>query len=544
MLARKLSSLWLPTLVAVLGLALSGLAWGRLMAERQELGRVAVEAVARHGRRVIESQAERRLEALRSQAAFWARFGPQPLEEWRSDTQLLIANFPGLDWIAWVRDSGDALRFASLNGSSPPPSDLREAARAHVGAAGVEGPVHDEAGRPHYRVYLPIEHGPGLGVLVASLDVGALVDPVLRNPAPGYAISVSWGDEQLLHRGEPASRLPPGWRARGEVAIGPGAVWTVSHAPTEATATSMLTPLPHYLLATGVVLSLALAALLHQWRLNRRTIRFLDTSNRALDARIREATSKDAELRLLNQQLERRVAARTEELRRAVEDLEAFNTSVSHDLRSPLGAILTFTGILEEESGPGLDAEARQMLERIRQSAESGLELLEGLLALARAGRGELELEPVDMTELARSAFAETAASAQRTGLDLDLGELPPARVDASLVGDVFKNLFSNAIKYTRRREKARIQVGGRREPGENVYFVADNGVGFDMRFQKKLFGVFERLHAREEYEGTGVGLAMVARIVRRHGGRVWAEGAVDRGACFYFSLPREEEGA
>jgi two-component system sensor kinase len=182
---------------------------------------------------------------------------------------------------------------------------------------------------------------------------------------------------------------------------------------------------------------------------------------------------------------------------------------------------------------------------RIRGSAERSIDLLEGLLKLSRAGRTELEIEPLDMNALAREAFAQARAGpAGEGGLDFVLEPLPPARGDRALIGSVFVNLLGNAAKYTRGREKRRIVVSGSPRGDVNVYAVSDNGVGFDDRHASKLFGAFERLHPSDRFEGAGIGLAIVARIVQRHGGRVWAEGRPEQGATFFFSLPPSDGDA
>jgi two-component system sensor kinase len=224
-----------------------------------------------------------------------------------------------------------------------------------------------------------------------------------------------------------------------------------------------------------------------------------------------------------------------------VTELEAFNYSISHDLRTPLSAILNFTAILEEDfSDRPLDDDGLEMLSRIRRSALRASTLLEDLLQLSRAGRATLKREPVDMTALAREMFAQARAAEGGVNVELDLHPLPDAVGDRTLLGEVLANLFSNALKYSRRQSDRRVEVRGRVDGDECVYEVIDNGQGFDMRFADKLFGLFERLGADENVEGTGVGLAMVARIVKRHGGRVWAEGSPGKGARFAFSVPRD----
>jgi len=293
-------------------------------------------------------------------------------------------------------------------------------------------------------------------------------------------------------------------------------------------------------LAGGLLLAAAAGAIVFLLQLSRRQARMLAETRRALETRMLEAREAEASLRRLSEDLEQRVRSRTRLLESTMSDLEALNFSVSHDLRSPIGAVLNFVMILEEEHREQLDASGREILARIRASAERAIQLLEGLLRLSRAGRAELTVEPLDMTALAREAFAQAHEEGE---VEFVLRPLPPTRGDRALIGTVLVNLLGNAIKYTRGREKRHVEVSGFRNEAENVYAVSDDGVGFDARFASKLFGAFERLHPPGEFEGAGIGLAVVARIVLRHGGRVWAEGSPEQGATFFFSLPDGEEG-
>jgi PAS domain S-box-containing protein len=243
-------------------------------------------------------------------------------------------------------------------------------------------------------------------------------------------------------------------------------------------------------------------------------------------------------LRQLNLELEQRVRSRTAELEAANKELEAFNYSVSHDLRAPLRAIDGFARILEEDFAPQLGDEGRRVLGVIVREERRMEALVNDLLRLSRLGRQVLDLQPVDMHELALIVAEPLLAEAGSRVVRLKVGELPVARADAGLIRQVLSNLLDNAFKFTNRRPVAEITVGGREENGETVYFVSDNGAGFDMARIDRLFGVFQRLHSDEEFKGTGVGLALVRRIVQRHGGRVWAEGRVGEGAKFFFALP------
>jgi signal transduction histidine kinase len=234
--------------------------------------------------------------------------------------------------------------------------------------------------------------------------------------------------------------------------------------------------------------------------------------------------------------LEQRVEARTAELSAVNKELESFSYSVSHDLRAPLRAIAGFVQILEEDHGASLNADARRSLERVKANATRMGQLIDDLLAFAQIGRVAITRQRVDLNHIAHTIAEEAAAAAERP-VTLVIEPLPPCVGEPVLLQQVFANLLSNAVKFSARAERPEITVGAT-GGGEITYFVRDNGAGFDERFAEKLFGVFQRLHRTAEFEGTGVGLAIVQRIINRHGGRVWAEGKVGEGATFYFTLP------
>ena len=250
-----------------------------------------------------------------------------------------------------------------------------------------------------------------------------------------------------------------------------------------------------------------------------------------------EAEVRAAEVERLNEDLEVRVAERTAELEASNRELEAFSYSVSHDLRAPFRAIDGFSRIVLKDHGPAMPEEAREYLEIVREGAQQMGRLIDDLLAFARLGRQSLVKRPVDPSEVARRSLAQLRPELEGREVDVRIDQLPLCQADPSLLQQVYVNLLSNALKFTRTRSPAVIEVGSRELEGHRVYFVEDNGVGFDMRYADKQFGVFQRMHRSEEYEGTGVGLAIVQRIVYRHGGRVWAQAERGVGATFFFSL-------
>jgi len=244
----------------------------------------------------------------------------------------------------------------------------------------------------------------------------------------------------------------------------------------------------------------------------------------------------------LNADLERRVAERTAQIETGVKELEDFTYTVSHDLRTPLRAIGGFSRILEEDYGDKLDDEARRLIGVVCENARKMGQLIDDLLTFSRLGRKPVAATSINMEALARSALAEIGAPAAAGRARIEIHPLPEAWGDPALIKQVWTNLLSNAIKFSGKREQPVIEVSGPEDGAESVYCVKDNGAGFDMQYYDKLFGVFQRLHGNDEFTGVGVGLAIVRRIVSRHGGRVWAEGKVDEGAAFYFSLPRRRQ--
>jgi len=266
----------------------------------------------------------------------------------------------------------------------------------------------------------------------------------------------------------------------------------------------------------------------------------LEQSNRFLEREMAERQHADEELRKLNDELERRVADRTTQLEAANKELEGFSYSVSHDLRAPLRAVVGFSQMLLEDHAGQLDEEAQRKLKVIQSEAQRMGVLIDELLAFSRLGRKAMQVADIDMTEVARTTYQGLNGQHQGPKVELRLASLPRGKGDRVLLGQVWANLIANAIKFSSKRQQPLVEISAISDEKEHVYFVRDNGAGFDPRYQSKLFGVFQRLHDSSEFPGTGVGLALVQRIVVRHSGRVWAEGKPGEGATFYFTLPKE----
>lgn len=239
--------------------------------------------------------------------------------------------------------------------------------------------------------------------------------------------------------------------------------------------------------------------------------------------------------------LNQKLLTQANNLSAANKELEAFSYSVSHDLRAPLRAIHGFTNILVEDYASQLDEEGKRVCSVIQENTSRMSQLIDDLLSFSRLSRAEINASPIDMAAMVDSVYQELASPADQQRIHLETNSLPQAYGDPTLIRQVWMNLISNAIKFSAKRQQAHIQIGSQTKESEFVYYIKDNGAGFDMRYAEKLFGVFQRLHSEQEFEGTGVGLAIIQRILHRHGGRIWGEGEVDKGATFYFSLPRKE---
>ncbi len=275
-------------------------------------------------------------------------------------------------------------------------------------------------------------------------------------------------------------------------------------------------------------------------RWQRRDVDLLRMIGEMMAACMRRLEAQEA-LRQFNEELERRVKERTAELIVANQEMEAFTYTVSQDLRSPLLVLDGFSQALVEDHGEQLDAEARRYLDYLREGSRELGEMIDGLLLLSRSTRGEMRREQLDLSAMARNCIEDLHQSEPQRKVDVKITEDLHGYGDPRLIRSVIVNLVGNAWKYTSRAEQDPIEFGRSRDMGRDMFYVRDNGAGFEIEYAEKLFQPFQCMHRPDEFPGTGIGLAAVQRIIRRHGGKVWAEAAVGEGATFYFNLPNPE---
>jgi light-regulated signal transduction histidine kinase (bacteriophytochrome) len=259
-----------------------------------------------------------------------------------------------------------------------------------------------------------------------------------------------------------------------------------------------------------------------------------------LKKRVSEIVGARQEIEKINHALEERVRERTAELANANKELESFSYSVSHDLRAPLRHLDGFTQLLLAHQKDRLDAKGQRYLSILSDSARKMGTLIDDLLSFSRMGRKEMMKDRVDMNRLVQEVVSQHKAAIGPRDVEWVVHDLPEVQGDSAMIRQVWANLISNALKYSRRRERTQITIESSRDGKQDIFVVKDNGAGFDMAYKDKLFGVFQRLHHDSEFEGTGIGLANVRRIVTRHGGRTWADSILGEGATFYFSIPRD----
>jgi signal transduction histidine kinase len=529
--------------VAAIGVTISFLAWTRSLEERRigitnVLGTLADEATG-----AIESRIEHEIEALRDLATFWQLHGLLNEEAWQLLTRKSIEASPGVRWIAWVSsDPAHTRAIARDTVQAVDPATLRRIrARLTEPSAEIEERWSDSA--YDIEVLLPVgSPGRSVSMLAATIRVDSLWLREIAPSAHGLAIQLrSDQGQELALRRAPSNHVPPWMKLRRSFTSSSGRAVQVHLSPSREYAEQIVTPWPNYFLIAGLFLSVSIGMLLFQFLRAHDYTTALTHAFRRVDEQLGQLSRQDRQLRDLNEKLEQRVRERTAALSEAVRESATFSHAVSHDLRSPLGAILNYAVALEEDCGPRLGEEERRLIGRIRAAGQRAAMLLNGLMEFASSGESPADPQVLDMRVGAERAFAEVVANEpERDNVRFDVDRLPPAFADPLQVHRVFVNLLGNALKYSRCRAQREIQVGGAWGATHSVYWVKDNGPGFQASRASEIWKPFRRLNGNGE-EGVGLGLASVARTVTGMGGRVWAESDGGSGATFYFSLPVEE---
>jgi len=534
MLARVLLALLVAMVVAIGTVEV----WKSLhSAQTQQVSQiVASESYA--ARSQLIRNVERVLQILQSAQTLWANSSRLPDQQWKSDADLEMAKVAGVDILLWD-DPANQVRFART--ATNPVFDFRPdesewqsyqglVQRARLASENsVVGPFVADDGRPYFEVYLVEQDASATGRLAAVVDAKTFLQSLLQDESPGYAVRVSWGKVILYERGEPAPGIPASWTSAGKIQTSMLSLWLVEHFPGAELANSYSVPATDLVLLLGLIIAVLMATLTFEnWRAH----------SRASAAEVAERSLAE-----LNRNLEQQVNERTRELANRTADLQTIADSVAHDMRNPLNAISVNLALLEASQQGQLSADSQTVLQRIPSAVRQMADILDRLLGLSTVAHATFQRELLDMREMVEDVFGDLAASEGQSNVELKLGELPTVQADEKLVNILLLNLLANAFKYTRGREHRRIEVMGRVQDGIAVYSVIDNGTGFDQHSSERMFDAFHRLDEGKPSAGLGLGLAISARVVSRHKGRIWAEGVPNEKAAFHFTLEPARAG-
>ena len=528
-------------LVALIGIMLSMVVWLWTEGERRSGIIGLLGPLSDRSTSALEKAMDREVEGLRGLGAMWEIHDPVISKTWPFETGVVLGQFTGVRWIAWVPREG-GVTFVGRDTSARIDAQLLKQARFQVNAT---TPAFRERWKNAYDfdVLLPVRNARRpIGVVVGGIRIDSLW--LARQPTfSGFRTVrlLNESDQPVVLHNMPDSLAPTWMHMRRTLTTPAGSNLTVEWVPTNDFVRQIMTPWPLLFLITGSFLSLALGALVLSFMQVREFSEALQATNRVLDRRVTDLSKRDHELSELNAELGDRVQQRTAELSRALRELEMFNHSVSHDLRSPLGAILNFTAVLKEDYGMQMDAEGTRLLDRISAAAYRANGLLDSLAEFSATETTIEESRTLNMKDIAERAFVEAVGNDGDGGnVTFQVRALPEATGDPALVHRVFVNLIGNALKYSRHQSARTLEVTGQANGKESTFAVRDNGRGFDPTRTSEVFEPFNRLH-ESDVEGSGLGLAIVAKIIGRLGGRVWAESDGATGATFYFTLPRAQ---
>jgi signal transduction histidine kinase len=514
-----------PTAIALFAAGTVVVLWYAIRVDHERRVANVAEATSYATRSELARRLIIQFQSLRGLAELWATSSGNTESAVGAETPLALIRFEGIEAIAW--SGSDGTRYLAT-GADPVlghvPSINEWApiqhlvAEAHAATAEVTlGPFADADGHSVFHHYLPIER-PRRGVLVAVIDAHDLLATLLVDEAPGYEISVSCCEgTELYRRGTADTELSGAWTRQGRISPAPGILWNVAHRPLPVLAWDRDVLVIDFVLIIGLATAFLLGALVFE--------------NRRAGERAAAASAAEQRVRKLNRELEERVIARTQELSNAMTDLNTINLSVSHDLRSRLNAISLITGQLQQ--GISDDTRNPARFEKIAENVARMAGITERLLGYSRTTSFDSELEEVDMRALAEEVVKQQSGAAHA----ISIGQLPPAHADRAIVNILLGNLVGNALKHGQSARRLAIEIGSvPLEDGTTAYFVRDNGPGLAKDTADRLFKPMTKTEGTRE-EGLGLGLAIAARAVERHGGRIWVESEPGQGATFFFTL-------
>jgi len=522
----------LSVLVAVIVGLGAYVAWTSLnQYNNEQIERVAASE-SKAARNQLVRNIDEAIALLENARRFWSAYGSLRNTDWGAEVDTDMAKFDGV--LTLLFDDPQAnVRFSRTEQN--PVFDYRPDEAQWLGYRGLlqharqvrkstmAGPFLDGDGKPYFEIYMVGEDAEDSGRLIAIITANRWLKSLLRDASPGYAVEVFWDDTQLFKRGEAATEIPAGWRREGEVRNSLNVVWKMVHTPTSELTTTFKAPAVDLILLLGLVIAVLMGTLTFEnWR---------------AFSRARAAELAEQELAELNRSLEQEVASRTMELANRNADLQVITDSVGHDLRNPLNTIAVNLELFKLKYEGQLAPQALAILQRIPPGVRQMAEILDRLLGLSTVAHKIFEREDLDMRALASEVFEELSATETQPPVKFEVTDLPPAKADEVLVKVLFTNLFSNALKFTREKSKRHIKVDFEARDSGTVYTVTDNGIGFDQQSAQRLFMAFERSRNSGTTDGLGLGLSIVARVVERHGGRIWAESVPGEKAVFLFTL-------
>ncbi len=478
------------------------------------------------------------LDLLQSMQTVWANDDRSPSQHWISDADAETAKLAGITTLLWDDPSSQVhIAHAATDTAFDFHADESEVKRYQglldrtwsVSSDTLAGPFVASDKRAYFELYLVERAASGAGQLAAVVDAQKFLQPLLMDESPGYAVKVTWGKAVLYERGEPARNIPVNWASEGKIQSSLNSLWTVSHAPTQQLADSYAVPAIDLILLLGLIISVLMGTLTFEnWRSH---------------SRARAAEVAERRLAELNRDLEKQIHDRTRELANRTTDLQTIADSVAHDMRNPLNVISVNLALFEAQQGETLPVESRSALQRIPPAVKRMADILDRLLGLSTVAHSTFQRELLNMREMVEEVFEDLQSSETDPDIELHLGDLHEEQADETLVNILLLNLMANAFRYTRGRPERCIEVSSKLVDGVVVYTIKDNGIGFDQRHADRIFNAFDQLEGGKANKGLGLGLAIVARVVSRHQGRIWVESVPDELAAFHFTLEPSPKG-